>query len=356
MLRDRGALMTGLLLPGLLILLFGYGLSFDVRHAPIAVVMLDKSPTARSMVSGLHASEFVAPLWVDSAVEAEDLMREGKVVAMLTVPSDFSKKLLAHKAVVQLSLNGTDFNTATSVSGYVASIIGAYAEKQLVRRAADAAVSPGAILISRTWFNERNESTWFLVPGLTVLIMTLIGAFLTSLLVAREWERGTLEVLFTTPAQPIEIVLAKLVPFMVVGAIDLGACLAAARWLFDVPIRGSIISICSVSMLYLLVSLSLGLFISATSRNQFAASQIALLISFMPALMLSGFVFDLENVPQAIQWISQALPATHFMGLIRALFLAGDNWSEIFRVSALLAAFGIGFVGLTCRALRKELD
>jgi ABC-2 type transport system permease protein len=205
------------------------------------------------------------------------------------------------------------------------------------------------------WFNEASSSTWYLVPGLIALVLTLIGAFLTSLLIAREWERGTLESLFVTPVRPLELVLAKLTPFLVIGAIDLLLCLLAARFMFHVPIRGSLLAIVLVSMLYLVVSLSLGLFISGATRNQFQASQVALLASFMPALMLSGFIFDMRNMPVAVQVVSQVLPATHFMPVIKTLFLAGDNWAMVTREGAILGMYGLVLIAASRRSLRKRL-
>ena len=208
----------------------------------------------------------------------------------------------------------------------------------------------------RIWYNPELRSTVFLVPGLIALVMTLIGAFLTSLLIAREWERGTLESLFVTPVRPLEIVLAKLAPYLLVGAVDLALCLLAAKFLFHVPMRGSLWVIVLASLLYLTVSLLLGLFISGKTRNQFQASQVALLISFMPALMLSGFIFDLRNVPVVVQAVSQLLPATHFVGLIKTLFLAGDNWPMILRDCAILTLYALVLTGAVRRTLRKTLD
>jgi len=210
-------------------------------------------------------------------------------------------------------------------------------------------------VVPRMWFNEASSSTWYLVPGLVVLVLTLIGAFLTSLLIAREWERGTLEALFVTPVRPLELVLAKLAPYLVIGTIDLFVCLLAAHFLFEVPIRGSMLAIVGSSLLYLTVSLSLGLFISGATRSQFLASQMALLASFMPALMLSGFIFDLRNTPVVIQIVSQVLPATHFMGLLKTLFLAGDNWAMFARNCSVLAFYAFILIAASRRSLRKRL-
>ncbi|SCM72073.1 putative membrane protein [uncultured Pleomorphomonas sp.] len=356
MLRDRSNLIVGLLLPVVLILLFGYGLSFDVKDARVTVVLEDSSPTARNAVAGMRGSPYLAPAWATSMAEAEQMIRAGQTDAILRVPGDFSRRLAAGDAQLQLLLNGVDSNTATTIEGYVSGALAIPAQQQADRAGNKPSGVASVVVVQRMWFNEAGESTWYLVPGLVVLVMTLIGAFLTSLLVAREWERGTLESLFVTPVRPLELVLAKLAPYIVIGAIDLAMCLLAARYLFDVPMRGSLWVIILASLLYLMVSLGLGLFISATTRNQFAASQMALLTSFMPAMMLSGFVFDLRNVPVVIQVVSKVLPATHFMGLIKTLFMAGDYWPDILRDCAILALYAVVLIAATRRSLKKKLD
>jgi ABC-2 type transport system permease protein len=355
MLRDRSTLAVGLMLPAVLILLFGYGLSFDVKNAPVAVVLEDSSPSAREVLAGLEGSPYLAPVWTTNMPEAERQMRDGEVRAIVRVPVDFSRRLATGQAQVQLLLNGVDSNTAAAVDGYVGGAIATWAQ-QKADRAGGKSGAGGVELVQRMWFNEASTSTWYLVPGLIALVMTLIGAFLTSLLIAREWERGTLESLFVTPVRPLEIVLAKLAPYLLVGAIDLALCLLAAKFLFHVPMRGSLWVIVFASLLYLTVSLLLGLFISGKTRNQFQASQVALLVSFMPALMLSGFIFDLRNVPVVVQAVSQLLPATHFVGLIKTLFLAGDNWPMILRDCAILSLYALVLTGAVRRTLRKTLD
>ncbi|HEY2623280.1 MAG TPA: ABC transporter permease, partial [Dyella sp.] len=318
MLRDRSNLAVGLVLPIALILLFGYGLSLDVDHSPVAVVMDDTSPAAREVFAAFQGTPYIDPMWSPNMQDAQRRMLAGDLDAIVRIPSNFSRRLAAGDAQIQLLLNGVNSTTATSVEGYV---IGALANQglKMADRAGGKAEGGGVIVQQRMWFNEAGISTWYLVPGLLVLIMTLTGAFLTSLLIAREWERGTLEPLFVTPVRPLELVLAKLVPYVVVGLIDMTMCLIAGRWLFGVPIRGSLIVVVLASFLYLVVSLSMGLFISGVTRNQFQASQLALLTSFMPAMMLSGFVFDLRNVPVVIRVIGEVLPATHFMNLIKTL-------------------------------------
>jgi ABC-2 type transport system permease protein len=355
LLRDRSNLAVGLLLPVLLILLFGYGLSFDVTDAPVAIVLEDRSPQAREVVAGLQGSPYLAPVWATSMSDAVARMRAAEVQAIVRVPVDFSRQLATGQAQVQLVLNGVDTNTAATIESYVSGAVGVWAARQADRAGESGSAGGSVVVVPRMWFNEASSSTWYLVPGLIALVLTLIGAFLTSLLIAREWERGTLESLFVTPVRPLELVLAKLTPYLVIGVIDLIMCLLAARFLFEVPIRGSLGAIVFVSVLYLIVSLALGLFISGVTRNQFQASQVALLASFMPALMLSGFIFDLRNMPIAIQVVSQLLPATHFMPLIKTLFLAGNNWPMVAREGSILAFYGVVLIAASRRSLRKRL-
>ena len=355
LLRDRSNLAVGLLLPLVLILLFGYGLSFDVTDAPIAIVAEDRTPQARDVLAGLEGSPYLAPVWTTDMSDAVARMRMAEVRAILRVPPDFSRQLALGQARLQLVLNGVDTNTASSIESFVSGAVGTWSARQADRSGGGEADRGRVVVVSRMWFNEASSSTWYLVPGLIALVLTLIGAFLTSLLIAREWERGTLESLFVTPVRPLEIVLAKLTPYLVVGTIDLLMCLLAARFLFEVPIRGSLVAIVLVSMLYLVVSLALGLFISGATRNQFQASQVALLLSFMPALMLSGFIFDVRNMPVGVQIVSQVLPATHFMGLIKTLFLAGDNWALVAREGSILGLYAVVLITAARGSLRKRL-
>jgi ABC-2 type transport system permease protein len=279
------------------------------------------------------------------------------VDAIVRVPNDFSRRLAAGNAQVQLLVHGSEASRALIIRSYVAGAIGQWSQ-----RVADRAEAPGraaagsVVLVERMWFNSANTSTWYLVPGLIVLIMTLVGAFLTAMVMAREWERGTLEALFVSPVRPTEILLAKIIPYFLVGMLGLGMCLLAARFLFHVPMFGSLLIVLGSSMLYMLVALGIGLVISSSVKNQFLASQLALISSFMPALMLSGFLFDLRNVPVAIYLVGQLLPATYFMELIRTLFLAGNVWPLILKNTAILAGYAVLLLGLARFVTRKRLD
>ncbi|MCG8907957.1 ABC transporter permease [Pseudomonas sp. DP-17] len=354
--RDRSNLLIGIGLPIALILIFGYGLSLDVKRAIVAVVLDDPSPMARDVAAGISRSEYLEPHRVRSFAEGEALMKAREVDALVQFPSDFTRNLNDGHAQIQVLVQGSDATRAASVSTYVSSALAGYAEKQADRGAGSASQAGAVTIVQRMWFNAANTSTWYLVPGLIVLIMTLVGAFLTALVMAREWERGTLEALFVTPVRPVEILLAKIIPCFGIGMIGLALCLLAARFLFDVPVYGSFIVLVIASMLYMLVALGIGLLISAVTKNQFLASQIALLASFLPAMMLSGFIFDLRNVPTAIRVIGNLLPATYFMELVKSLFLAGDFWPMILKNCAILAAYAVALLGLARLVTRKRLD
>jgi ABC-2 type transport system permease protein len=368
LLRDSSNLAIGILLPIVLILIFGYGLSLDVKDAPVAIVMEDTSPTAQDAVAGFQLSTAFKPIVVQSMHDAQQLMLERKVDGIIRIPADFSRSLNAGGATAQVLVHGADASRASIIMNYANSALAQWSQRQADRMGASAARARGASepgagpatgavsVESRMWFNAANTSTWYLVPGLIVLIMTLVGAFLTALVMAREWERGTLEALFVTPVHPVEILLAKIIPYFCVGMLGLTLCLVAARFLFHVPMEGSLLIIILASMLYLFVAVGMGLVISSVTKNQFLASQVALISSFMPSLMLSGFLFDLRNVPVVIQIIGKILPATYFMELIKTLFLAGNVWPLILRNCAILACYAVLLLGIARAVTRKQLD
>ena len=360
LLRDRSNVAIGIALPALLILLFGYGISLDVNNVNVAVVMEDASPTAVDVRSGLQLSPYFTLQDVRSMHDAERLMDAHRVDAILRVPSDFTSELAAGRGRLQLIVHGADAATARVIQGYVGGAVAQWsartADSQGPRGAASGDAPFGRVAVEqRLWFNAANTSTWYLVPGLIVLIMTLTGAFLTSLVVAREWERGTLEALFVTPVRPTEILLAKMIPYFGVGMIGFAMCLVAARFLFDVPFMGSLALLILSSVLYMFVALGVGLLISSATKNQFIASQVALLTSFLPALMLSGFLFDLNNVPPFVRFVGELLPATHFLDLIKTLMLAGNVWSIVLKDSAILVAYAVVLLGAARLVTRKRI-
>ena len=360
LLRDRSNLAIGIALPALLILLFGYGISLDIDNAPIAIVLEDSSPTTLDVLEGLQLSTYITPVYVRAMPEATRLMQAHEVDGILRVPSDFASRLAAGQGQLQLIVHGADASTARIIQGYISGALAHWSLRTADSQGGHASTPDGAsfgtvVVEQRLWFNSANTSTWYLVPGLIVLIMTLVGAFLTSLVVAREWERGTLEALFVTPVRPLEILLAKLIPYFAVGMIGFAMCMVAARFLFHVPMEGSMWLLMLSSVLYMFVALGVGLLISSATKNQFIASQVALLTSFLPAMMLSGFLFDLNNVPTAVRVIGELLPATHFLDLIKTLMLAGNVWPIVIKDCVILTAYAVILLTAARLVTRKRI-
>lgn len=356
--RDSSTFLMGVVLPIILIIIMGFGMSLDVRNVPVAVVLLDSSLTARSAVSFVEGSEYFSPHYVTSMKEAEKMLLSHEVHAAVVVPGDFAARVTTGGAEVQVLLNGVEAITAMSAQRYIESAVLAWAANNALSasygQAGTAAVGQ-ATVVSRVWFNDANTSTWFFVPGILMMVMTLCGVFLTAVVMAREWERGTLEAIFVTPASLLEIVLSKIIPYFCVAFIGFCLCLVVGRVLYDLPMRGSLAVILFASMLYIIVALGLGLTISAVTKNQFLACQVSMLVSFLPSMMLSGFLFDLHSEPLAIQVISQIFPATHYLQLIKSLFLAGNYWPLIVEKCLLLAGYGGLFIGLAFRLTKRRV-
>ncbi len=351
--RDPSSIAIGIVLPVILILLFGYGLSLDVMNIPIAVVLEDPSPDAAELAAGFQLSPYFDARLITSFRQAEELLLAEKVDGIVRLRPDFARQLALGNGEVQILVHGTDANYARLIQAYAQGAVAQWAARQTSE---GKAVIGGPVGVrDRLWFNEANESRYFLVPGLIVLIMTLIGALLTALVMAREWERGTLEALFVSPVRIDEILLGKTIPYFALGMIGLGLCLLSAKFLFHVPFRGSVGVLVGVSMLYLLVALGIGLLISSALKSQFVASQVTLLVTFLPAVMLSGFLFDLRSMPAAVRAITYVLPARYYVALLQTVFLAGDVWAVIVPNAAMLAGMATLFLVLARVVTRKRL-
>jgi ABC-2 type transport system permease protein len=350
--RDPSSIAIGIVLPVILILLFGYGLSLDVKNVPIALVLETPSPDASELAAGFRLSPYFEARLMTSMPLAQELLLEREVDGIVRVPQDFARRLSRGDAVVELVVHGTDANHARIIESYAQ---GAVAQFGARRASEGKAGGSGVVIESRLWFNEAYDSHYFLVPGLVVLVMTLVGALLTALVVSREWERGTLEALFVTPVRPSEILLGKTIPYFALGMVGLVLCLLSARFLFHVPFRGSLPVLAGASMLYLLVALGIGLLISSLVKNQLVASQITLLSTFMPATLLSGFLFDLRSMPAAVRAITYILPARYFVALLQTVFLAGTVWEVILPNAAVLGLMVVLLAFATRGATKKRL-
>ena len=349
--RDPSSVAIGAVLPLILILLFGYGLSLDVKNVPVAVVIEYPAADAIELASGFQLSPYFKPVMLRSMPPAQRLLLEHRVDGIVRIPADFSRRIAAGNAAVQLIVHGGDANRARIIEGYVQGVVAAWWAR-LAAQGQPGAIPPVGVQ-ARLWFNEADDSRYFLVPGLIVLVMTLIGGLLTAMVMAREWERGTLESLFVTPVRSDEILLGKTIPYFVLSLFGFVLCVLSAKFLFHVPLRGSMWLLLGASMLYVLIALGIGLLISSWVKNQLVASQLTMLITFMPAFMLSGFLFDLRSMPTAVRLITYVLPARYYVALLQSVFLAGDVWSVILPNTIVLALMAIA-LALGSRAVMSK--
>jgi ABC-2 type transport system permease protein len=353
--RDPSALAIAFLLPAVLLLIFGYGVSLDARHVPIALVVEQPDGLTQDFVSRFARSPYFAPRIYDTVQPAEAAMTAHAVNGIVWLRADFSRRALSGGAApIGVIVNGTDANTARIVEGYVQQVWNAW----LAARAS--ASGHGAFLPlavqARMRFNPAVSSRDYLVPGLVAVIMTLTGALLTALVIAREWERGTMEALMVTRVSVREILLSKLLPYFVLGMGGMTASVLMAVFVFGVPLRGSVWVLAATASLFMLASLGMGLLISTFARSQFGAGQVAIIGTFLPAFILSGMIFDINSMPRAVQIITHAVPARYFVAILQSLFLAGDVWAVILPNATALALMTLFFLGLARAFARKRLD
>ena len=353
--RDPSSIAIAFLMPLFLLLLFGYGVSLDADHVPVAFVAEQPTADTRDFEASLRGSHYFAVLPAPSMHAAEQAMREGAVNAIVRLRADFSERLRRPDgAPIQVIVNGVDANTARLTLGYLEGAWGNW----LARRAADSGqelVMP-VEMEPRIWFNSEVKSRNFLVPGLVAIIMTLIGTLLTALVMAREWERGTLEALLVTPASMSEILLGKIVAYFTLGTGGMLLTVGMAVWLFGVPLRGSFWLLWACASLFLLAALGMGLTISTLARSQFVAGQIAIVGTFLPAFLLSGFIFDIPSMPAVIQAVTHLIVARYFVAIAQTLFLAGDVWPIVLPNALALTLMAVFFLGVTWRKSRKRLE
>jgi len=353
--RDPSSIAIAFVLPLVLLFLFGYGVSLDATDVPVAVVVEVPSAEATSFAAGFDHSPYFAPRRFESIQAAEHAMVEGEIDGIVWLRSDFGSQVLSGGgAPVGVIINGVDANNAHLIQGYVEGVWATW----LAQRATQAGVRLGApvVLQQRVWFNAELRSRNFLIPGLIAVIMTLIGALLTAMVVAREWERGTMEALMVTPVAAREILLGKLLPYFILGMGGLALSVGMAVWLFDVPLRGSVALLFATSALFLLAALGMGLTISTLARNQFVAGQAAIVATYLPAFILSGFIFDINSMPAPIQWITHLIAARYYVALLQTIFLAGDVWKVVLGNSLALVAMCAVFLGLARRRTTKRLE
>ena len=360
-LRDTRSLIIVLIMPVILVLLFGYGVNLDQKHIPIFAYDQEGSQQSQDLLKRFQASEyFTVARAVNGYPELKHALDDGEARMGIVIPWDFSDKLRDGRTVrIQALVDATDDNTANVAIGYAQAVVQGYSstvQLDWLRRQGQS-IHPAAVSVqTRTWYNEDLESSAFIVPGVLALVMSVIGAFLTSLTIAREWEHGTMEQLISTPVTPLEIMFGKLVPYFVIGMFDVIVCALIAIFWFHVPFRGSFVTLIVSSVMFMIVVLSMGFLISVIAKNQLAASQIALLATFLPAFLLSGFLFSIEQMPIALQWITRVLPARYYVSVLKKIFLKGSPTALLYVDLVPLAIFTVVLAALATRSFHKTLS
>jgi ABC-2 type transport system permease protein len=359
-LRDPRSLGMAVAIPILLLLLFGYALTLDVDNVPLAVWDQSASPESREFLSRFEGSRFFdVRLPAGGYAEIERAIVAGEVQAALVVPRDFTRLLLAGRtATVQFLIDGSDSNTATIALGYAEAAASGYSRDVALRAARVAGLPDPSAPVSvrpRVWYNADMESKNYIIPGLIAVIMMVIAALLTSLTVAREWEQGTMEQLISTPILARELVLGKLLPYFALGMLDVAVAVGMGEFLFRVPLRGSAALLFGMAAVFLAGALSMGMAISIVTKSQLLASQLAMVLTFLPSFLLSGFVYAIGNMPGVIQAATYLIPARYFVSILKGIYLKGVGLSVLLGEAALLSAFGAAMVLLANRAFRKKL-
>jgi ABC-2 type transport system permease protein len=353
--RDPSSFVVAFVLPVLLLFLFGFGISFDATHLKIGVVVEKPTPETNWFVTSLSNTPYFEVHRATDRRAFLDLLSAGRLNGIVVLSGDFPERLArGDTAGIQVITDGSDPNTAGLAAGY---INGAWQIWQQQRAIGHPAALPDQVLIDpRFWFNPELESRRFLVPGSISLIMMMIGSLLTALVVSREWERGTMEALLATPVGILELMIGKLVPNFVLGLGAMAVCLLASLFVFHIPLRGSLLTLTLFTGVFLTVALGIGLLVSTVARTQFLASQLAMLVAFLPGLYLSGFLFELASMPTILQWVSVIIPGKYYVRGLNTIFLAGDIPAVLVPASAALLLMSVVLFTLTALNTRQRLD
>jgi ABC-2 type transport system permease protein len=355
MVRDPSSFLVAFVLPALLLFLFGFGITFDATRIKVGLVIEDPTPETAWFLASLQNTPFFEVQQSSDRRAFVDDLAAGRINGIITLAGNFAQRLArGDTAGIQVITDGSDPNTAGLVSAYVQGAWQSWRDQRVVGAPI---TSLGEIAVdSRFWFNPELESRRFLVPGSISLIEMMIGSLLTALVVSREWERGTIEALLATPIGIGEFIIGKLVPNFVLGMCAMGVCVLAALFAFDIPLRGSIFTLIGFTAVFLTVALSLGLLISTVARTQFLASQLAMLVAFLPGLYFSGFLFEIASMPTPLRAFAAIVPSKYYVQGLQTIFLAGDIGAVLLPATAVLAGMSALLFALTARNTKQRLD
>jgi ABC-2 type transport system permease protein len=351
--RDPSTFLIALVLPLIMLFLFGYAISLDPARTKIGLALQDSSAPASSLAQAYENSRWFE---VTGRRDVATLKREltaGNIRGIIVIRQDFSRRLQTPDgAMIQVITDGSMPNVAAFVSGYAEGVRANWAAS----RTSSGSTAPSPLdLVPRYWFNPELASHFFLIPGSIAIVMTMIGTLLTALVVAREWERGTMEAIMATPLGMAEFLATKVIPYFLLGLGSMTLCTLLAIFLFGVPFRGSALALLAIASAFLVPSLGQGLLISAVAKNQFVASQVALITAFLPAMMLSGFLFEISSMPKPIQALTYVVPARYLIPSLQSVFLVGDLWGMFLGAIAILLGFGALFFTLALRATHRRI-
>ncbi len=358
--RDPRSLALAVSIPGLLLILFGYALTLDVDRIPTVIYDLDRTPASREISDQfLRSKYFRLKEYAGSYARVQALLDRGEAQMGLVIPKDFSRNLdLDREAVIQVLMDGTDANTATIALGYASAIATLYSQELMrhkMNRLGMGRISPPIEPRIRVWFNPDLESKNFIVPGLIAVIMVILAAILTSGTVAREWERGTMEQLISTPVRGAELVLGKLIPYFVIGMIDLALSVVMGTLLFGVPLRGSGLLLFSLAGLFLLGAICQGVVVSIIAKNQLLSSQISIFLSYLPTFILSGFIYPIDNMPALIQFITYIFPSRYVVAILKGIFSKGVGLEILWAEGLLLAVYASIMIFWALKRFEKRI-
>jgi ABC-2 type transport system permease protein len=360
-LRDPRSLIMALVLPIFLMLLFGYALNLDLDRIPTMIHDADHSQDSRELVQAFQGSRFFEVRGVvDSAEDIERAIDRDQAILGIVIPQDYSRKLAAGSRVdVQILADGSDSNTASIALGYAETVIQTFGFQLRTRNQEQRAGFTPALPVEpriRVWYNDTLESKNFVVPGLIAVILMVIASLPTALTIAREWEMGTMEQLLSTPLRPAEMILGKMGAYFVVGAIDTAMSVVVSIRVFDVPFRGDMFLLAATSGVFLCGAMGWGLLLSSVAKSQFMAFQMGMVSSFLPAFLLSGFIYLIDNMPVAIQVITRLTPARYFVTLVRAIFQKGVGLEILWPELLFLAAFSLVVFVLSTLAMKRRMS
>lgn len=353
-LRDPSTLLIAFVLPPILLFLFGYAVNLDTARTKIGLAVLDSSEPSRSLTTAFQRSRWFDTTTANAVAPLKEALVSGHVRAIIVIPVDFGRQVAGGGGSIQVIADGSIANSASFAGAYAEGVRATWASGRAAETGQGIA-APAVQIVDRYWFNPELTSRYFLVPGAMAIVLTMIGTLLTALVIAREWERGTMEAIMATPVSMAELIVSKIVPYYLLGLGSAVVCAVLAVTVFGVPFRGSPLALFMIVSAFLLPALGQGLFISAATKNQFIASQLALLTAFLPALLLSGFLFEINSMPLIVRLITYAFPVRYLMPLLQSVFIAGDLWGRFGLGIASMLGFGVFYFVLTVLVTKRRI-